>query len=93
MDELKVYNANGKEIHKPFIFTSGGTIDFYGSPSQITIIETAPVDDKQKPFYFNMTKDEEHNYEIVARFNPYRVMENITRTLSLGTAVKQFFGF
>ena len=70
MNDLKVYNNAGMEIHKPFIISSCGSLDFYGSPNQITIVETAPVDDKRKSFYFNMTKDEEHNYEIVARFNP-----------------------
>lgn len=92
MNELSsVYNEKGMLVTKPFIFTSNGSFDFYASPNRIDIIETAPIDDRKKSFYFHLTKDESLNYEMHVRFNPTRIMNTVSNVLALGNSVKSFF--
>ena len=91
MNELKVYNERGMLVTKPFIFTSTGSCDFYASPNRISLIETAPVDDGKKSFYFNLTKDDDLNYELHMRVNPTRVIQTIGSVVTLGNSIKQFF--
>lgn len=90
-NEVVVYNEKGIEVTKPFIFTRTGSLDFYASEKRVTVIETAPVDDMRKPFYFNMVKDENHNYEINLRFNPSRIIQNVSNVINIGNGIKSFF--
>ena len=91
MNDLKVYNDKGMLVTKPFIFTSNGSYDFYSSPNRIDLVETAPIDDRKKSFYFHMTKDDDMNYELHMRVNPSRFIQTVTNVITAGNAIKQFF--
>lgn len=91
MNELKVYNDKGMLVTKPFIFTSSGSIDFYANPTRIDIVETAPVDDRKKSFYFHLSKDDDLNYEMSLRFNPTRIVQTVSNILTIGNGIKNFF--
>lgn len=90
-NEVAVYNERGMLVTKPFIFTSNGSIDFYASEQRVTIVETAPVDDRRKSFYFNMTKDEDRNYEINLRFNPSRIIDSVAKAVNTANIVRSWF--
>ena len=91
MHETKIYNEKGMLVTKPFIFTNNGSTDFYNNQSKVNIIESAPVDNRKKSFYFQMTKDNDLNYELYVRFNPSRIIQTVGSVISLGNTVKSFF--
>lgn len=90
-NELKVYNDKGMLVTKPFIFTNTGSMEFYANPTRIDIVETAPIDDRKKSFYFHMTKDEDLNYEINLRFNPTRIIQTVGNIVTIGNGIRSFF--
>ena len=86
-----IVSPNNGMVSKPFIFTNTGSMKFYADENRITIIETAPVDDRKKSFYFHLSKDDEQNYELHVRVNPSRALQTVGNILSVGTTIKKFF--
>ena len=80
-----------QNVTTPFIFTTTGSSAFYADEHRITIVETAPIDDRRKSFYLNLTKDEDLNYELYVRVNPTRMLQTIGNFISAGSTIIKFF--
>ena len=86
-----IVSPNNRMVSKPFIFTNTGSMAFYADEHRMTIVETAPVDDRSKSFYFHLSKDDEQNYELHLRVNPPRVLQTVGNILSVGNTIRNFF--